>query len=104
MEVEGVNPKIDAGRVVHGNLDGLILARTGAANGYLLRNKIDVIAIGFADDRGAQVTIGVKRIQSDAGADLGADILEVALEFKVGDFAGRKLPARNNGEGDERQQ
>jgi hypothetical protein len=70
------------------------------ADGNLLWTKFDVVFVGFANDGRAEIVVRLQTVETDFGADLGGKVLQVALQFQVGQVAGSDLQARDNEDGD----
>jgi hypothetical protein len=103
MKSEGVYEEIDARLVVRSEVDCQGFAAACALHRHLPWLKLDVVFLGFVDDRVAKVFIGVGGFEADAGGDLRGDVPHVGLQFEIGDLTGSDLPADSDGQAENRQ-
>ena len=103
MKSEGVHEEIDSRLVVRSEVDCQGFAAARALHGHLRWLKLDVVFLGFVDDRVAKVLVGVRGLKADAGGDLRGDVPHVCLQFEIGDLTGSDLPADSDGQAKNRQ-
>ena len=96
MESEGVDEQVDARPVVGGEKKDDAFALARLADGHLLGSQRDAVLFSFMEYGCTELFIGVRRLETDAGADLSRNVAHVALKLGVGDFGRDDLPASSN--------
>src|ERR1700674_4724502 len=74
-----------------------LFASTSALHCDLLRFKLNLMLLGFADDRAAEILIRALRRQSDSGSDLRREVPHILAQFEVSQLARSDGPAHGDG-------
>jgi hypothetical protein len=78
--------------IVRGEIDDRIFDSPTTTHCYLLRLEIDIIPLGFADDRVTKIVIRLEVHQPDFCRDLRREVVKVVTQLHISELACGSLP------------